>query len=50
MDGKEYANWNLARLAVPESPRGQMRWLDALERAFVGCIPALTTFGELVTA
>ncbi|KAJ7931705.1 hypothetical protein B0H13DRAFT_2263488 [Mycena leptocephala] len=24
MDGKGYANWNLARLAVPESPRGQM--------------------------
>ncbi|KAJ6581820.1 hypothetical protein B0H19DRAFT_1251984 [Mycena capillaripes] len=49
MSGKEYAGWNLTRLAVPESPRGQMRWLDALERAFVRCTPVLTSFEELVS-
>ncbi|KAJ7696444.1 hypothetical protein B0H17DRAFT_1053273 [Mycena rosella] len=48
--GKRYSHWNLTRLAVPESPRGQMSWLDALERGFVGCIPTLTGFEELVSA
>ncbi|KAJ7491914.1 hypothetical protein FB451DRAFT_1216344 [Mycena latifolia] len=47
LGGKRYSDWNLTRLAVPESPRGR-GWLDALERAFVGCIPGLTSFGELV--
>ncbi|KAJ7809065.1 hypothetical protein B0H14DRAFT_2867828 [Mycena olivaceomarginata] len=47
MNGKSYQHWNLTRLAVPESPRGQ-KWLDALECTFVGCIPALS-FAELVS-
>jgi hypothetical protein len=42
MHGKRYTNWNLTRLAVPESPRGQRMWLTDLERTFVGCIPALS--------
>ncbi|KAJ7491874.1 hypothetical protein FB451DRAFT_1216225, partial [Mycena latifolia] len=46
LDGKRYSDWNLTRLAVPEGPPGRV-WLDALERAFVGCIPGLTSFGEL---
>ncbi|KAJ7781875.1 hypothetical protein DFH07DRAFT_390317 [Mycena maculata] len=49
LQGKRYAHWNLTRLAVPENPHGQMRWLDAMERVFVGCIPGLTSFGELVS-
>ncbi|KAJ7117690.1 hypothetical protein C8R44DRAFT_879244 [Mycena epipterygia] len=54
LERKIYSDWNLTRLAVPEShlsmrPHGQMRWLDAMERAFVGCIPGLTSFGELVS-
>ncbi|KAF7356404.1 hypothetical protein MVEN_00973000 [Mycena venus] len=48
MSGKDYANWHLARLAVPESPRRQMKWLNPLERTFVGCVPALRSFAELV--
>ncbi|KAJ7509888.1 hypothetical protein B0H11DRAFT_1961405 [Mycena galericulata] len=46
LQGKRYSEWKLTRLAIPESPRG--RWLDAMERAFVACIPGLTSFGELV--
>ncbi|KAJ7231877.1 hypothetical protein B0H12DRAFT_1239779 [Mycena haematopus] len=49
MNGKKYLNWNLTHLAVPESPSWQLRWLDSLERLFVGCIPALS-FSELVSA
>ncbi|KAJ7126708.1 hypothetical protein C8R44DRAFT_779328 [Mycena epipterygia] len=49
LERKKYSDWNLTRLAVPESPRGQIRWLDVIERAIVGCIPGLTSFGELVS-
>ncbi|KAJ7140261.1 hypothetical protein C8R43DRAFT_1018092 [Mycena crocata] len=44
----QYSEWKLTCLSVPESPRGQRSWLEALEQAFVGCIPSLTSFGELV--
>lgn len=48
MGGRQYSNWDLTRLAAPESPRDE--WLGAIERAFVGCIPGLTCFEELVVA
>ncbi|KAJ7224087.1 hypothetical protein GGX14DRAFT_424167 [Mycena pura] len=49
LEGKNYSRWNLSRLAVPECPRGQMKWLDAMGQAFVRCIPGLMTFEELVS-
>ncbi|KAJ7126694.1 hypothetical protein C8R44DRAFT_779285 [Mycena epipterygia] len=50
LEKKKYSDWNLTRLAVPESPRGRTKWLDAMERAFVSCIPGLTSFEELVSS
>ncbi|KAJ7716148.1 hypothetical protein B0H16DRAFT_461545 [Mycena metata] len=46
MEGKFYPHWSLARLAIPEGP--QVRWLDAMERLFIRCIPTLQSFEELV--
>ncbi|KAJ7180862.1 hypothetical protein C8R46DRAFT_940795 [Mycena filopes] len=46
MESRMYPQWALARLAVPDGP--QVRWLDAMERSFVRCIPALQSFEELV--
>ncbi|KAK7025072.1 hypothetical protein R3P38DRAFT_2952664 [Favolaschia claudopus] len=48
MNGKVYPDWRLTRLAIPESPYGQMKWLNPLEPIFVECIPGLTSFAELV--
>ncbi|KAJ7252489.1 hypothetical protein C8J57DRAFT_1350172 [Mycena rebaudengoi] len=49
LQGRKYMGWQLTRLAIPDSPRGQLRWLDEMERAFVGCVPALTCFEEIVS-
>ncbi|KAJ6565987.1 hypothetical protein B0H10DRAFT_2112083 [Mycena sp. CBHHK59/15] len=49
LNGRKYPHWSLTRLAVPESPRGQIKWLDDMERAFIGCVPALTSFGEVLS-
>ncbi|KAF7308413.1 hypothetical protein HMN09_00690100 [Mycena chlorophos] len=43
-----YPHWSLTRLAVPESQREPIRWLNVLERVFVECIPALGRFEELL--
>jgi hypothetical protein len=40
-DDCRYASWELRRIAIPESPQGKVRWLDALESVLVECIPAL---------
>ncbi|KAJ7251416.1 hypothetical protein C8J57DRAFT_674517 [Mycena rebaudengoi] len=49
LQGRKYLGWQLTRLAIPDSPRGQVTWLDEMERAFVGCVPALTCFEEIVS-
>ncbi|KAJ7066488.1 hypothetical protein C8F01DRAFT_1248497 [Mycena amicta] len=46
---KTYPHWRLARLAMPESPRQPIRWLDTLERVFVECVPGLKSFEELLS-
>jgi hypothetical protein len=36
---RQYASWQLRRIAIPECPRAQVRWLDPLEQSLVRCIP-----------
>ncbi|KAJ7279574.1 hypothetical protein C8J57DRAFT_1303694 [Mycena rebaudengoi] len=49
LQGRKYLGWQLTRLAIPDSPRGQLSWLDEMETAFVGCVPTLTCFEEIVS-